>query len=224
MNPSMPPSQHYWPTGTVYGTLLNFQAECGVMAPQMALPPYKAPPQAPVLYVKTANTWSANGAAVPVPARVAQVEVGAALAMVMGPSTTLADASWVLLNDLSVPHASYFRPPVKFKCLDGFLGVGSQLVNARVAGDAQHFGLEVRINGDLAQTVAFDKLVRNARQLLADVGNFMRLREGDVLMLGLDCLPGGGRPLARVGDRIDISAPGIPAFGTLSNTLASEAS
>ena len=224
MSPFMPPSLPYWPAGTVYGTLLNFQAECAVMAPQMAQPPYKAPPQAPVLYVKTANTWSASGAAVPVPARVAQVEVGATLAMVMGPSTTLADASWVLLNDFSIPHASYFRPPVKFKCLDGFLGVGSQLVSAQAAGDPLHFGLEVRINGDMAQTIAFGSLVRNAPQLLADVGSFMRLREGDVLMLGLDCLPSGGRPLARVGDRIDIGAPGIPALGTLSNTLVAKAS
>lgn len=222
MNPSTPPAWPYWPAGTVYGTLLNFQAECAVMAPQMFQPPYKVPPQAPVLYVKTANTWSANGAAVPVPTRVTQVEVGATLAMVIGPSATLADASWVLLNDFSVPHASYFRPPVKFKCLDGFLGVGSQLVSAQAAGDPQHFGLEVRINGDIVQTIMFGKLVRNASQLLADVGNFMRLREGDVLMLGLDCLPGGGRPLAKAGDTIEIRSPQLPALGTLSNSLVAE--
>ena len=34
-------------------------------------------------------------------------------------------AGYVLMNDLSLPHASYFRPPVKFKCLDGFLGIGA---------------------------------------------------------------------------------------------------
>jgi 5-oxopent-3-ene-1,2,5-tricarboxylate decarboxylase/2-hydroxyhepta-2,4-diene-1,7-dioate isomerase len=47
------------PAGTVYGTLLNFRAEVDALwAPQMNEPPYKAPPQAPVLYVKTANTWT----------------------------------------------------------------------------------------------------------------------------------------------------------------------
>ena len=40
---------HYLPTGTVYGTLLNFRAEFDALAPQMAQPPYKAPPKAPVL-------------------------------------------------------------------------------------------------------------------------------------------------------------------------------
>ena len=41
------------PTGTVYGTLLNFRGEWEAWAPQMNEAPYKAPPKAPVLYVKT---------------------------------------------------------------------------------------------------------------------------------------------------------------------------
>ena len=39
------------PTGTVYGTLLNFKTARAAMAAQMNEPPYKAPPQAPVLFV-----------------------------------------------------------------------------------------------------------------------------------------------------------------------------
>ncbi len=221
---------NYWPTGTVYGTLLNFQAECDAMAAQMTQAPYKAPPIAPVLYVKTVNTWSANGAGVPVPQHVPLVEVGATIALVFGPpapvnktqSATNLEASFVLMNDFSIPHSSYFRPPVKFKCLDGFLGVGSHLVGAQVAGDPQKFKLEVRVNGELKQAIDFSGLVRSATQLMVDVGNFMTLREGDVLMLGLDCLPGGGRPLAKVGDVVEISSPSLPALGALSNTLIAE--
>ena len=71
----------YWPAGTVYGTLLNFRDELEHLAPQMNQPPYKAPPKAPVLYVKTANTWSASGADVPVPPSIASIEVGATIAM-----------------------------------------------------------------------------------------------------------------------------------------------
>ena len=233
MSPTLP---HFWPNGTVYGTLLNFQAERAALAAQMTQPPYKAPPQAPVLFVKTANTWNTSGhgqpAPVPVPAHVPQVEVGATIAMVIGAVTPAAGAwpaapfvaAYVLMNDLSVPHASFFRPPVKFKCLDGFLGVGSQLVGADQVGDPAHLKLQVHINGQLRQTVDFSQMVRSATQLLADVNEFMTLREGDVLMLGCDCLPGGGRPVARVGDRIDIRVQGMPAFGTLSNTLVAEAS
>jgi 5-oxopent-3-ene-1,2,5-tricarboxylate decarboxylase / 2-hydroxyhepta-2,4-diene-1,7-dioate isomerase len=209
-------ASQYFPTGTVYGVLLNFSAERAALAAQMSQPPYKAPPQAPVLYIKTANTWSASGASVPVPASVGQVEVGAAVAMVIGPVM-----QYVLMNDLSIPHASFFRPPVKFKCLDGFLGVGSQRVTA---DDPASFKLEIRINGDLRQTVDFSNLVRSASTLLADVSEFMTLREGDVLMLGCDCLPGGGRPLAKAGDVIQISSPSHPALGVLVNTLVAETS
>lgn len=205
----------FMPSGTVYGTLLNFRAEVEALAPQMTQPPYKAPPKAPVLYVKTANTWSAHRAAIAVPARAPEVEVGATIAMVMGAAGTV--AGYVLMNDLSVPHASFFRPPVKFKCLDGFLGIGERLVPVSEAGDPSGFTLEVRINGELKQTVNFNHLVRDAARLLDDVAEFMTLRPGDVLMLGCDV----GRPLAKAGDRIDISAAG---FGTLSNTLVAEAS
>ncbi len=200
--------------GTVYGTLLNFKDEVEAMSPQMNEAPYKAPPKAPVLYVKPANTWSAEGADIPVPARVPQVEVGATIAMVMKAPGEV--AGYVLMNDLSIPHASFFRPPVKFKCLDGFLGVGAQLLPAAQEVDPTHFKLEVRINGELRQSVDFSRLVRSAPQLLEDVSDFMTLEGGDVLMLGCDA----GRPLAVVGDVIQISAPGL---GSLTNTLVAEA-
>jgi 5-oxopent-3-ene-1,2,5-tricarboxylate decarboxylase/2-hydroxyhepta-2,4-diene-1,7-dioate isomerase len=205
-----PLSPHYLPTGTVYGTLLNFRAEAEALAPQMTQPPYKAPPQAPVLYVKTANTWSPHGSDIAVPAAVPEVEIGASIGMVIGAEGDV--EGFVLLNDLSIPHASFFRPPVKFKCVDSFLGIGPALRDAQEVADPATFRVEVRINGELKQSIDFSQIVRPARQLLADVGEFMTLAHGDVLMLGCDL----GRPLARVGDRIDISAPG---FETLSNTL-----
>ena len=206
------------PTGTVYGTLLNFKTELAAMQSQMNQPPYKAPPQAPVLYVKPANTWSVNGATIAVPARVSEVEIGASIAMVM-PSESNGKIRFVLLNDLSIPHSSFFRPPVKFKCLDGFLGIGSQTVET---DQPQDFKLEVRVNGNLVQSLDFSQLVRPADHLFTDVSEFMTLHEGDVLMLGCDCLPSGKRPVAKTGDVIAISAPSHPAFGILSNQLVEE--
>jgi 5-oxopent-3-ene-1,2,5-tricarboxylate decarboxylase/2-hydroxyhepta-2,4-diene-1,7-dioate isomerase len=197
---------NFAPQGTVYGTLLNFRSEVQALAPQMHEAPYRAPPRAPILYVKPANTWSADNDPIPVPARVPQVEVGATLAMVMSSATGI--AGYVLMNDVSVPHTSFFRPPVKFKCLDGFLGIGSELAPV----DPASLHLQVRINGELRQTVAFDALVRDPRQLLADVSEFMTLRPGDMLMIGCD----HPRPRARVGDRIELSAPGLRM---LTNTL-----
>jgi 5-oxopent-3-ene-1,2,5-tricarboxylate decarboxylase/2-hydroxyhepta-2,4-diene-1,7-dioate isomerase len=196
--------------GTVYGTLLNFRREFDAWAPRMKEAPYKAPPQAPVLYIKPANTWSADGAQVAMPSHVPEVEIGATVAMVMKSPGEV--AGYVLMNDLSIPHVSYFRPPVRFKCLDGFLGVGATLLPASTAVDPSGFVLGVRINGELRQTVKLAGLVRPAARLLADVSEFMTLGTRDALMLGLDA----GRPLAKAGDRIEISAPGL---GTLTNTL-----
>ncbi len=200
--------------GTVYGTALNFRGELEALGAGVNEAPYMAPPLSPVLYIKPANTWSAHEADIPVPAHVAEVEVGATIAMVIKAPGEL--AGYVLMNDLSVPHASMFRAPLKSRCLDGFLGVGGTLLHAERAGDPSQFVLEVRINGELKQTLKFDKLVRDPLQLLADVGEFMSLGMGDVLMLGCDV----GRPLAKVGDRIEISAAGM---GTLANTLMAEA-
>ncbi len=222
------------PQGTVYGTLLNFNAERVQMAAQMTKLPYKAPPQAPVLFIKTANTFNPDGGVVQVPENVQKIEIGATFGMVIraldqsirarAAPVNIADwvSSFVLMNDMSIPHTSFFRPPVKFKCLDGLLGVGQQLVSTDVAGDPAQFKIEVRINGDIKQTIDFADLHRNALTLLQDVNEFMTLQAGDVLMLGCDIGKAGGRPLAKVGDRIDISAPGLSAFGTLSHTLAAE--
>ena len=234
----MTASRHsYWPQGTligtVYGTLLNFKAERAAMASQMTEPPYQAPPQAPVLFIKTANTINTSGGKVAVPANVSEIEVGATFGMIIGNNKAVAQSiraqtapeniatqvvGFVLMDDLSLPHASFFRPPVKFKCLDGFLGVGAHVVSAELAGDPALFKLEVRINGVLKQSIDFANLHRDALTLLRDVNEFMTLQAGDVLMLGCDA----GRPLAKVGDRIDISAPSLPAFGTLSHTMVAE--
>jgi 5-oxopent-3-ene-1,2,5-tricarboxylate decarboxylase/2-hydroxyhepta-2,4-diene-1,7-dioate isomerase len=200
--------------GTVYGTLMNFRGELEALGSQMNEPPYKAPPVAPVLYVKPANTWTENGGAIAIPAHVPEVEVGATVAMVMKSGREI--AGYVLMNDVSIPHQSFFRPPVKFKCLDGFLGIGDRIRARNEAGDPAVFKLEVRVNGELKQTVRFSQLVRPAEKLLADVSEFMSLGEGDMLMLGCDV----GRPRVRVGDRVEIS---MPALGTLSNTFVAEA-
>ena len=200
--------------GTVYGTLMNFRGELEALGDRMNEPPYQAPPKAPVLYIKPANTWTENGGAIPLPAHVPEVEVGATVAMVMKSAREI--AGFVLMNDVSIPHESLFRPPVKFKCLDGFLGIGDRIRARNEAGDPAVFKLEVRVNGELKQTVRFSQLLRSADQLLADVSEFMTLGEGDMLMLGCDV----GRPRVRAGDRVQIA---MPALGTLTNTFVAEA-
>jgi len=134
----------FLPRGTVYGTLLNFRREVDAWQPRMDKTPYNAAPKAPVLYVKPANTWTPSGGAIAVPARVPEVEIGATVAAVVGEDGEV--AGYVLVNDLSIPHESFYRPPVKFKCLDGFFGLASGLRSAAEAGEPSQFRLTVKTN------------------------------------------------------------------------------
>jgi len=212
-NPSLNSDVRYWPQGTVYGALLNFQQEWNLRAPQMPEAPHKGAPKAPVLFIKTANTFTPSGGSIGVPPSVAEVDIGANLAWVMG-----ADAkpvACVLVNDVSIPHESYYRPPVKFKCVDGFMGVGAKALDiSKVKTDA--VVLTVKVNGKEVQRVNYADTVRKSQTLLTDISEFMTFQEGDVLLLGSDCLPDGKRPRAKVGDVVEISADG---FDTLVNTF-----
>lgn len=219
----------YLPGGTAYGTLLNFQREHALWVPRMSEAPYQGVPRAPVLYIKTANTFTPAGGAIALPAGTPQVDVSATLGLVLGWPVGALPAGGapgvvgcVLLNDVAVPHDSYYRPPVKARCVDGFLGVGSACVPLSSLGGLPGLAalaLELRVNGVLQQTVRFDELVRDAATLLADVAGFMTLQPGDVLMLGTDCLPDGTRVRAQAGDTVEVRAPG---FVPLLNTFTQE--
>lgn len=200
----------YMPSGTVYGTLLNFQREQALWAPRMSEAPYKAPPQAPVLYLKTANTFTPAGQSIALPPGVVEVDVSASLGLVAGEGGAVAGC--VLFNDVAIPHQSYYRPPVKFRCVDGFLGVGREVVSLDAVGGLDALGslsLELRVHGVLKQVVSLADMVRDAATLWADVNAFQTMRPGDVLMLGTDCLADGSRPRARAGDAVEITATGF---------------
>jgi 5-oxopent-3-ene-1,2,5-tricarboxylate decarboxylase/2-hydroxyhepta-2,4-diene-1,7-dioate isomerase len=200
------PHRLWQPQGTVYGTLLNFRREWDLWGPRMTQDPHKAAPQAPVLYVKTANTFSPAGQDLLLQDGVSEVDIGATLGLVIGDEGQVAGAA--LLCDWSVPHASYYRPPVKFRCRDGFLALPQQFTKGQVA-DWAALQIAVRRNGEQMQTVDLRELKRDLPTLLADVGQFMTLQPGDVLLVGTDCLADGLRPRAKAGDRVAISAPGF---------------
>ena len=158
-----------------------------------------------MLYVKSANTFNPSGNLL-LHDGVKEVDIGATLGLVMG-----ADGqpdSVVLLNDWSVPHESYYRPPVKFRCRDGYLGCGSPPV-PWASLDLPSLSIMVQLNGQKVQNVHLSELVRPVDRLLADVGAFMSLQAGDVLMLGTDVLAQGQRPRARAGDTVCLTASGF---------------
>lgn len=205
------------PQGTVYGTLLNFRREWDLWSARMTQDPHKAAPKAPVLYVKTANTFCPAGQDLLLQDGVSEVDIGATLGLVIGAQAQVVGA--VLMNDWTVPHTSYYRPPVKFRCRDGFLGLPQQIKPGQVQ-DWAALQVAVRRNDEVMQILDLREMMRGIPQLLADVGEFMTLQPGDVLMVGTDCLADGTRPRAKAGDRVEISAPGFSAVTTNVKGLA----
>jgi 5-oxopent-3-ene-1,2,5-tricarboxylate decarboxylase / 2-hydroxyhepta-2,4-diene-1,7-dioate isomerase len=207
------------PQGTVYGTLMNFADEHAALAAQINAPPYKAAPQAPVLYIKTANTFSAHGSAIALPAGASQVQVRASAGLIFKSNQALAQinnaqaatlniAYTVLLSDLTLPHTSFYRPPVKFNCIDGFLCASPAPHALNDVASLDDLTITVRINGAVQQTFNTREMVRNAAQLVGDVSEFIALQDGDVLMIGSPF----DAPLAHAGDAIEITAPGFAAL------------
>ena len=202
----------YWPQANVYGVLLNQRSEWAVLARHMNKPPHNSPPVAPVLYVKTANTWTASGQAIVMPQGVNELEVWASVAMVMGEGGSV--AGYVLMHDLTVPH-DFFRPPVRAKCMDGMLGLGPALTPVMDLPDLLGCEVEVRINGRSCHRTRCADMMKQPVALLAAISKFMTLHPGDALMLGSHV----DRPLAKAGDRIEVLAEGM---ATLVNTLEAQ--
>lgn len=210
----------YLPTGTVYGTLLNFRREHALWAPRMHEAPYKAPPQAPVLYIKTSNTFTPSGREIVLPRGVAEVDVSPTLGLVAGEGGAVAGCA--LFNDVSIPHESYYRPAIRYRCVDGFLGVGPRVQPLADLAVLSGWQLTLRIDGVIRQTVALADLVRDAARLWQDVSAFQTMPPGDVLMLGTDCLPDGTRPRARAGNAVEVGVTGVPGFLPLVNAFVQE--
>ena len=76
-------------SGQVIGVLLNHRPALAALGDAVHAPPYKAPPRAPVLYLKPRNTQVADGARVAVP-------VGVPAPGLVTASATLKAVGWLI--------------------------------------------------------------------------------------------------------------------------------
>jgi 5-oxopent-3-ene-1,2,5-tricarboxylate decarboxylase/2-hydroxyhepta-2,4-diene-1,7-dioate isomerase len=208
---------------TVYGVLLNYKGALAALGDTVNEPPYKAPPKAPVLYIKPANTWIGDGAPIPVPGDVEALQMGAALGVVIGrtacrvPAESALDyvAGYTVVNDVSVAHESFYRPSIRFKCRDGFCPIGTAIVDRARVLNPDALRVRVFVDGALRQENTTANLIRPTARLIADVTEFMTLAAGDVLLTGVP----ENAPLARAGQRVAIEIEGV---GRLENPLVAE--
>lgn len=210
-------------SGAVYGCLLNVQEELDRLGDAINEAPYNGAPTGPVMYVKTPNTQIAAGEPVPIPADVDQVRVGATLGVVIKNTLTRASADqaraaiagYTLVNDVTVPHESLFRQPLKQKCRDGFCPIGPHLVDAADLPDPDGLTVRALVNGECRQEWRLAELVRPVATLLADLSDYTSLYPGDLILVGVS----PGAPLAGAGDTVAVEIDGL---GRLENPLVRE--
>ncbi len=210
-------------SGVVYGTLMNDPAALAALGDAVMQPPYKAAPKAPVLYIKPRNTLAGPGASVVVPAEPGELEIGASLGLVFGRTACRVSedmalehlAGFVIVADLSVPHGSFYRPSIRFKARDGSCLIGPRMVPRHEVPDADALAVQVGVDGCVVQSTSTAGMRRGVTRLIADVTEFMTLRAGDILLLGVPA----GAPRARAGQRFAIEIAGM---GRLEGALVDE--
>jgi len=209
------------PTGTVYGVALNDRRLLGERLDEFNQPPYQAPPQAPVLFIKTPNTLNHDGAPVAQP-RGERLQPGPTLGVVIGRDASRVKAAdalshiagYVIANEFSLPEDSYYRPAVKAKCRDGFCALGA-LVPVADVPDSSQLGIRLRVNGEVRQSGNTADWVRPLPQLIEAITEFMTLHAGDVLLTGTP----PGRVDVEPGDEVVVEIDGL---GQLTNTIVAE--
>ncbi len=195
-------------SGLVVGVLMNDPQSLAALGEAAYQPPYKAPPKAPVLFIKPPNTLTSSPVFT-LPPGVDEVEIGAHVGLVIGRTACRVSAAaapahiaaLLAVADLSVPHASFYRPSLRCKALDG-----SCLLGAAVPAGPQSFAIEVQVGGRSAQQAHTARFLRSPAQLLADVSAFMTLRPGDVLLLGA----AHGAPRLKAGESVRIMLGELP--------------
>lgn len=120
------------------------------------------------------------------------------LGIVIGPFPNQV-AGFAAVNDVSIPHESYFRPPIRQRCRDGFCVIGSQRT------DRQPQEIRTSINGELRCRASIADLVRPVHRLIADISEFLTLQPGDIVLIGEP----PDSPLAAAGDRVRVEIDGL---------------
>lgn len=210
-------------SGTVYGTLLNYKGALAALGESVHQAPYLAEPKAPILYMKPVNTVIGHEMPIPRPTDAPELEIGAALGIVIGRTATRVSEhqaleyviGYTIVNDISIPHDSVYRPAVKQKARDGFCPIGPWVIERSAVNDPDSLAIRVFINDEQRQENTTANLIRPVARLLSDITEFMTLYPGDVLLAGIP----ENAPLAKSGDRIRIEIEGI---GSLNNTIVDE--
>lgn len=207
--------------GNVFGIALNYKDLYEKLQTKFNEKPYVNEPKKPVLFIKTPNTRNQSGNRV-IKQKDDILQAGPALGIVIGKSTSRVSksealqhiAGYVVVNELSLPEESYYRPAIKAKCQDGFCVIGTPVAKDQVQNINQ-LDLRVFINGELKQQGTTANWIRTPEQIIEEISEYMPLNEGDIILTGTPY----GRINLQAGDEVRIE---IDQLGSVTNTVQEE--
>ncbi len=191
MNPTQLVAEITPPLQTVYGSVMNQTVDWQRVGSAMNAPPYGAPPQAPVLYIKPSNTFVPQGRAMALPAPATHLYVTPQMGLVC-----VSQERWILslFHEASLEQPNWFRPPVKFNAHDHSL---AYCKNGLLLGDLDNLDslfnrmklvssyVRSGLQSEFADNTTSSQSMRiSPAKYIAEIGSFIRFEAGDAVMLG----------------------------------------
>lgn len=188
--------------------------------------------EAPIIFIRFANTQVAHGKPLLRPAESEQLDFEGEIAIVIGKGgrRISAEDAWDHVAGYSVYNDATIRdwqhrtkqwtPGKNFVGTGGF---GPWLVSRDEIADGEVLSLVTRLNGEEMQRTTSDLLIFSIPEIIAFCSTFTRLEPGDVIATGTPGGIGGKRnpPVwMKPGDVIEVE---VSKVGTLSNTIKDDA-
>ncbi|WOE32210.1 MULTISPECIES: fumarylacetoacetate hydrolase family protein [unclassified Acinetobacter] len=207
--------------GNIFGVALNYQCLYEKLQAQFNEKPYLNEPKKPVLFIKTPNTRNHSNAII-VKQKDEILQAGPTIGIVIAKDTIRVKANqadeyiagYVVVNELSLPEESYYRPAIKAKCQDGFCVIGSVVDKSQVI-DLCNLNLKVYVNDELKQQGTTANWIRTPTQIIEEISEYMPLYKGDIILTGTPY----GRVNLQNGDEVRIE---IDQLGSVTNTIHEE--
>lgn len=207
--------------GNIFGVVLNYTCLYEKRVSQFHDKPYLREPQYAVLFIKTPNTRNTSGNVV-IKKKGEVLQAGPTFGVIIGKSTSRVTekdalshvAGFVVVNELSLPEDSYYRPAIKAKCQDGFCVLGTPISIEKVS-NPHHLALRVYVNGELKQQGTTANWIRSPAQIIEEISAYMPLNEGDIILTGTPY----GRVDLNAGDEVCVE---IDQLGSVTSTVQEE--
>jgi len=178
-----------------------------------------AHPEEPLYLLKSPNSWSAQGATIPLPRGGGKVAFEGELGIVIGRACTAVTESdamahvfgYTIGNDVTVSDILFrdasFAQWTRAKGLDGFCPLGPVVASGL---DPAALSVKTLLDGQLRQHYPISDMTFSVAQLVSRISLDMTLLPGDVILCGTSVGVGSMKP----GSLVEVEIEGI---GRLSN-------